>query len=267
MRFEDGKLITSHIGALVVKSANDKFISLLQFDLGRAGKDNKSLNYLVTDIMPDSLALLFGGILLAILLGITKGIIDSKRDKSESSLKVLATLIPISLPDILIIALLQRLAIFLNNHGMKFIKVGGGGTINHMILPIVALSILPACYIARITSMSIESCYQQDFIKAAVGKGCSRYRILWNHIIRNALPAIIDSFPTITSIIIGNLLMVEYIFSYPGLTKSLQNFFKLSDRNGIIADIILIGFIYFALDAFFKLLKAITVKPLKEENL
>ncbi|MGE5631487.1 MAG: hypothetical protein ACM3TR_10370 [Caulobacteraceae bacterium] len=42
--------------------------SLLQLDLGRAGRDNQSLNYLVTDIMPNSIKLLLGGILLAIVL-------------------------------------------------------------------------------------------------------------------------------------------------------------------------------------------------------
>jgi ABC-type dipeptide/oligopeptide/nickel transport system permease component len=134
-------------------------------------------------------------------------------------------------------------------------------------VPIIALSILPACYIARITSMSIDSCYQQDFIKVAIGKGCSRYRILWNHVIRNVIPSIIDSFPTITAIIIGNLLMVEKLFSYPGLTQSLLNFFAHSERDGLIANIILIGIIYFILDAVFNMLKWIVVKSFSEESL
>lgn len=266
--FEDGNVTPSHIGVFIIKDANEKFISLLKLDLGRTGKDDRSLNYLVTSIMKNSLLLLAGGLVLAIILGTAKGIIDSKRGStSESSLRVLGTIIPISLPDILVIALLQRLALFLNNHGIEIFKVGGSGTINHIFLPVIALSILPACYIARITSMAIDSCYQQDFIKAAVGKGCSSYRILWNHVMRNAIPSIIGSFPTITSIIIGNLLMVEKLFSYPGLTQSLLNFFSKNERDGIIANIILIGIIYFILDAFFSILKWVTVKPVQEDSL
>jgi ABC-type dipeptide/oligopeptide/nickel transport system permease component len=143
--YENGRLTASHIGSLIVKAVNDKFISLMKFDLGRAGKNNQSLNYLVTDIMPNSVKLLMGGILLAIILGTAKGIIDSRRgSSSESNLKVLLTIIPISLPDVLIIALLQRFAIFLNNNGIKVLRVGGGDTISHMVLPIIALSILPA---------------------------------------------------------------------------------------------------------------------------
>ncbi|MHB1393000.1 MAG: ABC transporter permease subunit [Clostridia bacterium] len=268
INFENGKATPSHIGVFIIKDTNEKFISLLKFDLGRTGKDQRSLNYLITSIMKNSLLLLGGGLILAVLLGVSKGIIDSKRGStSESSLRVLGTIIPISLPDILIIALLQRLALYLTNHGIEIFKVGGFGTINHLLLPIIALSILPACYIARITSMAIDNCYQQDFIKVAVGKGCSSYRILWNHVMKNAIPSIIDSFPTITSIIIGNLLMVEKLFSYPGLTQSLLNFYSHNERSGVIANIILIGIIYFILDAAFNMLKWMAVKPLKEESI
>lgn len=267
VKFEGGQVTPSHAGVFIIKDTNEKFISLLKLDLGRVGRDNRSLNYLVTSTLKQTAVLLAGGLTLAILLGVGKGIIDSKRGRSsESGLKVLGTIIPISLPDVMIIALLQRFAIFLDNNGIDIFKVGGSGTVNHLPLPIIALSILPACYIARITSMAIDSCYQQDFIKAAIGKGCSSYRILWNHVMRNAVPAIIDSLPTITSIIIGNLLMVEMLFSYHGITQSLVNFFFNGERDGIIACIILIGMIYFLLDALFKLLKWVAVKPLKEAN-
>ena len=268
IKFENGKATPSHIGVFIIKDTNEKFLSLLKLDLGRTGRDGKSLNYLVTNTLKQSVVLLAGGLILAVLLGVSKGIIDSKRGKAgDSGLKVLGTIIPISLPDVMIIALLQRFAIFLDSHGMGIFRVGGSGTLSHLPLPIIALSILPACYIARITSMAIDNCYQQDFIKAAVGKGCSSYRILWNHVMRNAVPAIIDSLPTITSIIIGNLLMVEMLFSYHGITLSLLNFFSHNERDGIIANIILIGIIYFILDALFKLLKWAVVKPLKEDSL
>lgn len=265
---EDGKLTPSHIGVFIIKDTNEKFIDLLKLDLGRTGKDGRSLNYLVTETMKNSLTLLAGGFVLAVLLGIPKGITDSRRGSANGSgLKVLGTIIPISLPDIMIIALLQRLAVFLNKNGIEILRVGGYGTINHMLLPVLALSILPACYIARITSMSIDGCYRQDFITAATGKGCSGRRILWNHVMRNAVPAIIDSLPTITSIIIGNLLMVENVFSYPGLTKALVGFFGEYERDGIIASIMLIGVIYFLLDALFNMLKWTVVKPLRGESL
>jgi ABC-type dipeptide/oligopeptide/nickel transport system permease component len=243
-------------------------VSLIKFDLGGTGTDGRSLNYLVTNTAKNSVLLLTGGLMIAILLGIPKGIFDSRRGSEKGlSMKVLSTIIPVSIPDIMIIAILQRLAVYLNKHGIEIFRVGGGGTLNHILLPLIALSILPACYIARITSMSIDDCYIQDFINVAIGKGCSRFRVLWNHVMRNAVPSIIDSLPTITSIIIGNLLMVERVFGYPGLTNALVDFFIKYERNGLIASIILIGIIYFIMDAIFYILKLIVVKPIKERNI
>lgn len=266
--FEKGRFTPSHIGVFIIKDANKKFISLVKLDLGGTGTDGRSLNYLVTKTMKNSISLLTGGLMLAILLGVPKGIFDSKRGSNKgSSLKVLGTIIPISIPDIMIIALLQRLAVFLNIRGIEIFRVGGGGTINHMLLPLVTLSILPACYIARITSMSIDDCYKQDFINVAIGKGCSKFRVLWNHVMRNAIPSIIDGMPSITSIIIGNLLMVERVFGYPGLTNSFFDFFIKNERDGLIACIILIGTIYFIMDAIFKGIKWAAVKDLKERTL
>lgn len=265
VNFKNGRLTPSHKGVFIIKDTNEKFKSLIKLDLGGTGTDNRSLNFLVTKTMTRSVYLLAGGLMLAILLGVLKGIFDSKRGSEKgSSLKILSTIIPVSIPDIMIIALLQRMAVFLNNHGIRIFRVGGSGTINHMLLPLVALSILPACYIGRITSMSIDDCYKQEFINVAVGKGCSNFRVLWNHVMRKAVPSIIDSLPTITSIIIGNLLIVERVFGYPGLTNALVDFFLKYERDGLIASIILIGIIYFTMDAIFYILKLVAVKPPKE---
>lgn len=261
----EGQMTSTHTGFQIVRSANEKFFSLLKLDLGSTGKDNRPLIYLVKEMMKNSIILIIWGFLLCVVVGLGKGIADSRRgNRKESSLKVLMTIIPISLPDVLIIALLQRLAVYLTDHGIDVFKIGGIGTIQHLYLPIIALSILPSCYIARMTSMSIESSYNQDYIKVAAGKGCSDYRILWNHVMRNVLPAVIDSLPAITTIMISNLMMVEYLFSYPGLTLSLFKFFKGNERDGTVLCIILLGVIYFLMEALFKLIKWAAVKQVKE---
>lgn len=261
----DGHWTATYTLSQIVKQTNDKFLSLAKFDLGKTQKDGKSLDYLVKDLLPKTLQLLFGGLFFGTMLGIFKGILDSKRGKSyESGVKILSTIIPISLPDILIICLLQKMALFLYTKGITIFKVAGSGSVNHMLLPVIALSIMPACYIARITAMAIDECYEKDYIKAAIGKGCSKYRVLWNHAMRNAVPAIIESLPSITFIIIGNLMMVEYMFYYNGLTQSLMGFFKKSDSNGIVANVILIGVVYFLLDTLFRILKSAAAGPMKE---
>jgi len=251
----------------LVERTNEKVFSLLSLDLGRSMTGDRELNYLISGPLVSTAVLLIGGILLSVLLGIIKGILDSRKGEGDgSSLKILSTIIPISLPDVLLIALLQKLAIYLSRYGIDVFKVAGSGTISHLLLPWLALSILPACYIARTTAVSIEECYARDFIKVAEGKGCPSFRILWTHVMKNCIGPIIGSLPSITTILIGNLIMVEYLFNYPGLVRSFFGFLRNNDRNGIIANIVILGLVYFSLDLLFKLCKAMFVKKLRGET-
>jgi ABC-type dipeptide/oligopeptide/nickel transport system permease component len=261
----DGKWMATYPIKTITKIVNNKLVSLAQGDF-KVTANGKDTVLLLKNGVKKSMKLLTGGLILAVMLGILKGIFDSRRGKSkDSSLKVLLTIIPISLPDVLIVALLQSFAIWLIHHGIKIFKVAGSGDWHYQVLPILALAILPASYIARVTAMSIENCYDKEYVKAAIGKGCSSRRILWNHVMRNAVGIIFESFSNITSMIIGNMLIVEYMFSYPGITQLLMNSYR-GDINTMIVVIIVIGIIYFVMDTLFQVMKHATFKPLKEET-
>lgn len=261
----DGKWTSTYPIKTITKAVNNKLVSLAQGDY-KVTVNGKDTILLLKNALKKSIKLLTGGILVAVVLGILKGIFDSRRGKSrDSSLKVLLTIIPISLPDILIVALLQSFAIWLIQHGIKIFKVAGSGSWHYEVLPILALAILPASYIARVTAMSIESCYDKEYVKAAIGKGCSSRRILWNHVMRNAIGIIFESLSNITAMIISNMLIVEYMFSYPGITQLLMNSYR-KDNNTMIVSIIVIGIIYFAMDTLFQLVKHASFRPLKEET-
>ena len=263
----DGKWIANYPMRSIITGVNYTIKALVQGEYKKTvtGKDTVEL---LQKSLVKSVKLLGGGLIVAMILGLFKGIFDSRRGKSkDSSLKILLTIIPISLPDVLIVAILQAFAIWLIKHGITIFKVAGSGTWHHEVLPILSLSILPACYIARVTAMSIESCYEMEYVKAALGKGCSSRRILWNHVMRNAVGIIFESLSNITSMIIGNMLIVEYMFNYPGITNTLLKFYSTNDRNAFIVTIFLIGIIYFVLDAGFKILKNVGYRPLKEDAL
>ena len=261
----DGKWTATYPIKNVLKVTNNTVKSLVQGDFKVTGQ-GKDLMGLVKIALKKSMKILVGGLIVAVILGIFKGIIDSRRGKSrDSSLKVLLTIIPISLPDVLIVAMLQAFAIWLIQHGIRIFKVAGAGTWHHEVLPIVALSILPACYIARVTAMSIESCYDKEYVKAAIGKGCSSRRILWNHVMRNAIGIIFESLSNITAMIITNMMIVEYMFSYPGITSMMMTSYRNFDRNTTMVTIIVIGIIYFLLDALFQLMKKVAFKPIGED--
>lgn len=263
----DGKWTTTYPIKNMIRGVNNKAISLAKGDY-KVTAQGKDLIGLMKIALKKSMKILIGALIIAVVFGIFKGILDSIRGKGrDSSLKILLTIIPISLPDVLIVAMLQAFAIWLIQHGILIFKVAGAGTWHHEVLPIVALSILPACYIARVTAMSIESCYDKEYVKAAIGKGCSSRRILWNHVMRNAIGIIFESLSNITAMIITNMMIVEYMFSYPGITSMLMNSYRNYDRNTTIVTIIVIGIIYFLLDTLFQIMKKVAFKPLSEDSI
>jgi ABC-type dipeptide/oligopeptide/nickel transport system permease component len=173
--------------------------------------------------------------------------------------------IPISIPDVLIAAIMQSFAIWLNKKDIYMFRVAGTGTLAHSFLPIIALSILPAFYIARITSLAVNDCYKKAYVLTALGKGCSSARILWNHVMRNAIRGIVEGLPSITSIIISNTLIVEYMFSYPGLTTSLMNHITMGDGRSSAIIIVFIGSFYFILNGLFHVVSAVVNKSNRRE--
>lgn len=220
-----------------------------------------------------SMRVFFISFILAIIIGIPKGIFDSRRKKKQSSFKLLQTLIPLSVPDVLIISLVQLLGFYLYRN--KF-TIFGIGPIMHIgyehwtnyIYPIVALSLVPLAYIARVTSTSIETVYDKDYILAARGKGCSERRIILNHSMRNVFTDLIASFPAIVSIMFSSLFIVERLFYFPGITFEMMDFYSMPAVDGsttiaLLSFAVVLAIIYFILYTALDIVRQILVPKLK----
>jgi len=248
----DGRFVSTYPLYMIFKRCNSTFISLLELNLGYNIKGKALNKVLFTSFMRTAL-LLSSSIVLAFVLGVFKGISDSNRgNKNNVFAKILISVIPISIPDVLIAAIMQSFAIWLNQRDIHIFKVAGAGTLAHSFLPIISLSILPAFYIARITSLEVNDCYKKAYVLTALGKGCSSKRVLWNHVMRNAIKSIIEGLPNITSMIISNTLIVEYMFSYPGLTTLLMDHIAIADRRSSAIIIVFIGSFYFILNGLYR---------------
>lgn len=230
-----------------------------------------------------SMTVFFISLLLAIIIGTIKGIFDSRRGKKASTIKILQTIIPLSVPDVLTISVVQIFAFYLFKNNFTFFGVGpiphgGSGNWVHGIYPVIALSLVPAAYIARITSTSIEESYGKDYIKAARGKGCSEMRIILNHTMKKVGVDLIASFPAITSIMFSSLFIVERIFYYRGITYEMIELYgrptELFLQGGRVADgasttaaylgfAVALAVIYFTLYTILDIAKEVLIPKLK----
>ncbi|MDF1719757.1 MAG: ABC transporter permease [Minwuia sp.] len=92
-----------------------------------------------------------------------------------------------------------------------------GDLLRHIIMPSIALALPLAAIITRVLKNSLAEAMVQDYVMIARVKGFSRWRIIWQEALRNAaIPAL-----TLTGVqftfLVGGTVLVEKIFSYPGI--------------------------------------------------
>lgn len=219
----------------VIKSIN-LLISGDIFEQKVLGK-SENVGGIMKTALRRSMTLFIFSLLLAVAIGIPKGILDSRRKNKNSTFKLLQTLIPLSIPDVLTISLVQMLGFYLYQRNITFFGIGpimhlGYENWTQSIYPIIALSLVPAAYIARTTSSSIEVVYDRDYITTARGKGCTESRIIRKHIMPNIITDLIGAFPAIASIIFSSLFIVERLFYYPGVAFEMLAFYRKPTADG-----------------------------------
>ena len=187
------------------------------------GPSLKSKGRMVSDIISEGLAVstkigLFAAF-FAIIAGIFFGTLAAVfRDKWIDRIIMILTTGSVAMPSFVIGTLL--LIIFCL-YIPVFPPIGSepGG----LVLPIVSLALYPTSYITRLTRSSMLDVLGQDFIRTARAKGVSRAKVIFKHTLRNSLiPVITYVGPMIAYIITGSL-VVEQIFSVPGLGRAFTN--------------------------------------------
>ncbi len=101
-----------------------------------------------------------------------------------------------------------------------------------LILPAVALAVVQAAILARITRSAVLDVLREDFVRTARAKGLSQRAVLWQHVLRNAFVPVL----TVMGLQFANLLtgtiVVEQVFSLPGLGRLI--FQAISNRDLVV---------------------------------
>jgi ABC-type dipeptide/oligopeptide/nickel transport system permease component len=93
----------------------------------------------------------------------------------------------------------------------------GRGTAEHLILPIVTLTIYPLAFLIRLTRSSMLDVLHQTYISTARAKGLKDRQIVFVHALRNALIPVITIIGIQVASIIAGSAIVETVFSWPGM--------------------------------------------------
>jgi peptide/nickel transport system permease protein len=91
--------------------------------------------------------------------------------------------------------------------------------VRHLVLPALTLGLIGAAATARYQRAAILDVVRQDFIRTARAKGLSERAVALRHALRNALLPIVTLFGLAFPILLSGAVLVEYVFSWPGMGK------------------------------------------------
>ncbi|KAA9027555.1 ABC transporter permease [Niallia endozanthoxylica] len=193
----------------------DYVVRLAKWDFGPSFKyKSQTVNDLISDGFPVSLALGMEAILIAVAIGVLLGVIAAlNHNKWADYGAMVVAVFGISMPSFILATLLQYVLAI----KMGIFPVALWESPMHTVLPALALAASPMAYIARLTRSSMLEVLANDYIKTAKSKGLSKGVITVKHAIRNAMLPVISYMGPLSAGIITGSFVIEQIFGIPGL--------------------------------------------------
>lgn len=99
----------------------------------------------------------------------------------------------------------------------------------HLIIPLVCYSYSSFAFISRLVRSSMAETMQMDFIRTAYAKGLPENRIIWHHGFRNSLFPLITVFANVFPSVIGGSVILETIFTIPGM--GYESYLAIATQN------------------------------------
>ncbi|MCM3271526.1 ABC transporter permease [Paenibacillus elgii] len=206
--------------------------NLARADLGTSFfyKGRPVLDIMLNRLVPSAL-IGIQAIVLGVALGLILGVVAALRHNTLwDAVAMFIAVIGVSIPNFVFAALLQYYV------GMKWglLPVAFWKSYSSSIMPSVALSLIVIALIARFVRNEMLEVLQQDYIVLAKAKGLSPFAIVWKHAVRNALIPVITILGPITVNILTGSLVIESIFSVPGIGSLFVDAIKMNDYTTIM---------------------------------
>lgn len=122
---------------------------------------------------------------------------------------------------------------------LRWLPTGGYGTWRHFLLPSFTLGLAVAAVLARVTRAALIEAAGEDYVRTARAKGLSERRVVWAHMLGNALIPVITMTGLQFGFLLGGAIVVETVFAWPGLGRLLVDSVSARDYPVIQAEILL----------------------------
>jgi peptide/nickel transport system permease protein len=218
---------------------------VLKGDLGTSLIDDRSVARDLANRLPRTLQLVVPATTLAIVLGVPLGMFAARRrgrlaDPAASALALTGFSMPVFVVGMLLVLVFSLRLRWLPPAGYVPLAEDFGGFLRHLVLPALALAAAPLATVMRMTRSSYLEEAARDFVRTARAKGLAERVVAWRHVLRNALLPVTSIVGLQVGSMFASSVLVEYIFSWPGINALLLNSLGTRDYP-VIQGVVLLG--------------------------
>lgn len=214
---------------------------LLQGDMGQSHAYSSPVLDLVLERLALTAPLALLAMLLTTALALAAGVYAAARHKQIGDLGVMGLAqVGIAIPNfwfaiLLILLFSVKLQWFAAGGFPGWTQDSGGGplaALKALLLPAIALAVVQAAILSRITRSALLDVLREDFVRSARAKGLSRRAALWRHVLRNAMIPVVTVMGLQFANLLAGTIVVENVFYLPGLGRLI--FQSIANRDLIV---------------------------------
>ena len=205
-----------HLDEPVLKQYGRFVTNALRGDLGVSIRSRRPVAAEITENIGSTGQLALASMLVAIGLGVPLGLLAALgRNSWLDVAAMVVALLGVAMPSFW----LGFLLIFVFSLHLGWLPATGGGDLLHLVMPAVALGMIAAAIIARLTRSSMLEVLGQDYVRTARAKGLGSGSVTVRHALRNALIPVVTVFGLQFGNLLAGAVIVETVFSRPGLGR------------------------------------------------
>lgn len=209
-------------------------------DLGTSYVTRQPVTTEILERFPTTLKLAAMSVFLAVLIGVTVGIISATRqysfiDQFFTSLSMVGVSMPNFWQGMMLIIVFSV--------ALRWFPPSGFSTPMHWVLPAFTVGTNASANIMRMTRSSMLEIIRQDYIRTARAKGQTERVVIWKHALKNALIPIITVVGLSFGRLLGGAVLTESIFSIAGVGKLMVDAIKLKNFPMVQGGVLFIAFV------------------------
>jgi peptide/nickel transport system permease protein len=241
----------------------DWIAGLSRGEMGNSYTYQVPVSELIAERLEVTVPLGLGAMVLATILALSMGLYAASRHNKAGDYGVMAaSQLGLAIPNfwlgIMLIVVFSLMLGWAPSGGFPRWEEDFGKALGSLVLPVAALGFTLASLIARLTRSAVLDALREDYVRTARAKGLSRGAALRGHVLRNALIPIITILGIIFADAMAGTIIIENVFSLPGLGKlifgAISNRDLMVVKNAVLLLAALVVVVNFVVDVLYAII-------------